>query len=68
MQFSNNELYILINQLGNRWLVDADLSGANLRGAQLRLANLSGANLSGADLSKTNLGGANLTIPSPKMK
>ena len=38
----------------------ADLSGANLRGADLSEANLSGANLSGADLSEANLSGAYL--------
>jgi len=54
------------------WLDDeeggeqADLSGANLRGAylsgaNLRGANLSGANLSGAYLSDANLRGANLS-------
>jgi hypothetical protein len=38
----------------------ADLSGANLSGANLSRANLSGANLSRADLSGANLSGANL--------
>ncbi len=38
----------------------ADLSGAGLSGADLRYANLSGANLSGADLSGANLSGARL--------
>jgi hypothetical protein len=33
----------------------ADLSGANLSGANLRYADLSGANLSGANLSDANL-------------
>ena len=38
----------------------ADLSGANLRGADLRDADLGGANLRGADLRDADLGGANL--------
>ena len=38
----------------------ADLSGANLSRADLSGANLSRANLSGADLSGANLSGANL--------
>ena len=41
-------------------LRDADLSDANLGGADLRDADLSNANLSGANLSDANLGGANL--------
>ena len=41
-------------------LRDADLSGANLWDANLRDANLSGANLSGANLRDANLSGANL--------
>ena len=49
-----------------RWLNDdkygrrADLSGANLRYADLRDAYLGGANLSGADLRDADLGGAYL--------
>ena len=38
----------------------ANLSGANLSGADLSEANLSGANLSWANLSEANLRGANL--------
>jgi hypothetical protein len=38
----------------------ADLSGANLSGADLRYADLSGANLSGADLRDADLSGADL--------
>ena len=41
-------------------LRDANLWGANLRGADLRGANLWGANLRGADLRDANLWGANL--------
>ena len=41
-------------------LSDADLIGANLRGADLIDANLRGANLRGADLIDANLSGANL--------
>ena len=50
-----------------KWLNDkkggscADLSGADLRYANLRRANLSGADLSGADLRYANLSGANLS-------
>ena len=49
-----------------KWLNDeeggerADLSGANLRSADLRSADLSGADLRSADLSGANLSGANL--------
>jgi hypothetical protein len=42
-------------------LFGADLSGANLSWANLSGADLSGANLSGADLSWANLSGANLS-------
>jgi len=42
-------------------LSDADLRGANLRGANLSDADLSDANLRGADLSGANLRGANLS-------
>ena len=43
------------------FLSDADLSEANLTGANLTKAPLSGANLTEADLSKANLTGADLT-------
>jgi len=46
--------------LRNADLRDANLSGADLYGANLSGANLSGANLSGADLRDANLSGANL--------
>ena len=39
---------------------EANLSGANLYGADLRKADLCGANLHGADLCEANLCGANL--------
>ena len=42
-------------------LKEANLSGANLNGANLRRANLNGANLSGANLAKANLSDANLS-------
>ena len=42
------------------FLGGADLSEANLRGADLIKANISEANLGGADLSKANLSGGNL--------
>jgi uncharacterized protein YjbI with pentapeptide repeats len=59
-------------RLHSRWLAgdpagvranlsDANLSGANLRHATLSLANLSDANLSGANLSHANLSDANLS-------
>ena len=41
--------------------VKANLSGADLSGADLSWANLSGADLSGADLRWANLSGANLS-------
>ena len=40
---------------------NANLSAANLSGAELKGANLSGANLSGAELGGANLSGANLS-------
>jgi len=43
------------------WGCRADLSGANLSGANLYRADLSGANLYRADLSGANLSGANLS-------
>ena len=39
----------------------ANLTGADLTGADLSYANLTGANLTGADLTDVNLTGANLT-------
>ena len=50
----------------NQWqeenpTVKADLSGADLGGANLTRANLTGADLGGANLTRANLGGANLT-------
>ena len=42
-------------------LRSADLSGADLSGADLRSANLSGADLSGANLRSADLSGANLS-------
>jgi uncharacterized protein YjbI with pentapeptide repeats len=47
-----------IKSLSGADLSEANLSGANLLGADLSEANLSGANLSGADLSEANLSGA----------
>ena len=41
--------------------VRADLSEANLSGANLRVVDLSDANLRGADLSEADLSGANLS-------
>ena len=50
----------------NRWRLDnpeiiTNLSGANLRRANLREADLSGVNLRWANLSNANLLGANLS-------
>ena len=70
MKISAEKLQEIIKSHG-RWLRneeggeranlrDAYLSGANLRGADLRDANLSDAYLSGADLRGANLRGANL--------
>lgn len=42
-------------------LINANLSGVNLRGIDLSEADLNGVNLSNADLSYTNLRGANLS-------
>jgi Pentapeptide repeats (8 copies) len=46
---------------GGIWLVDADLSGANFTGADLRNANLEFANLTGAIFKGANLTTARLT-------
>jgi uncharacterized protein YjbI with pentapeptide repeats len=42
-------------------LVDATLTGTNLRGARLNKADIRGANLQGADLEDAVLYGADLT-------
>jgi len=42
-------------------LIEANLNGADLRGANLIEANLNGADLRGADLNKANLSGADLS-------
>jgi len=60
MQFTSNELYALFNQPGLRWLVGADLSGANLSRAKLTGAYMGGANLRGAKLIGAFLGAADL--------
>src|SRR5574344_625855 len=59
---ANHKLWIDSNsKYGNRAdLSDADLRGANLRGADLSDADLLGANLRGADLLGADLSGANL--------
>jgi hypothetical protein len=55
-----------ILRLHQKWWIDdpkgvrADLSGADLSGANLRSADLRSANLSGADLRSADLSGANL--------
>ena len=57
-----------ILRLHELWLNDdengvrANLSMANLSGADLSRADLSGANLSGANLSRANLSGADLSV------
>ena len=69
-QYTESELASILN-LYKAWIIGedygkrADLSGANLREADLRRADLSGAdlreaNLRGADLSEADLSGANL--------
>jgi hypothetical protein len=50
-----------IADLSEANLIDANLSGANLRGANLIDANLSGADLSEANLIDANLSGADLS-------
>ena len=62
--FDREKFLELLNESKTKaaeYLRRADLSGANLRGADLRRADLSGANLRGADLSGANLSGANLS-------
>jgi len=61
MEFTQKELYFLLNSSRPLWLRRVNLSGADLSGANLTNADLSGANLSGANLSDANLSGANLT-------
>ena len=56
-----NEVILEIESLCNANLSNADLRGANLRAADLSEANLSGANLRYADLSEANLSGADLS-------
>ena len=51
----------VLADLSNADLRGADLSNADLSNADLRYANLRGADLSNADLSNANLRGANLS-------
>ncbi len=54
--------YDLANtNLSGGYLVDEDLSGANVSNSNLKGADLTGSNLSGANLTNSNLMGANLT-------
>jgi hypothetical protein len=55
------ERYAIDKNLSGMDLRNADLHGANLRGANLRGANLNCANLGSADLGYANLRGANLS-------
>ncbi|NEP90455.1 MAG: low-complexity protein [Okeania sp. SIO2C2] len=64
--YSNCLGVFAFNEIVGSFLRDADLSGANLRDANLIRADLSGAdlsgaNLSGADLTRADLSGANLS-------
>ena len=52
---------IAAERLPEEWQVGIDLSGADLRGANLRWADLRGANLRWADLRGADLSGANLS-------
>ena len=61
MQFTSNELYILLNQPGPLWLTSADLSEGNLMFSDLTGANLVYANLVKTNLSAARLSGANLS-------
>ena len=65
-QFDRAEVLKLLKDGCKKAILDYDLRGANLRGANLRGADLRGANLSeanlrGADLSEANLRGADLS-------
>ena len=65
-QFDRAEVLKLLKDGCKKAILDYDLRGANLRGANLRGADLRGANLSeanlrGADLSDANLRGADLS-------
>jgi hypothetical protein len=53
-------LAVCVAAKAKAYLREANLSGADLRGADLREADLSGANLRGADLREANLSGADL--------
>ena len=64
-QYTESELASILN-LHKAWIIGedygkrADLSGADLREADLREANLSGADLREADLRRADLSGADL--------
>ena len=55
MQFSKNELDLLLSQPKPLMLVDADLKDAEMIGADLSEARLSGANMSNTNLSDAEL-------------
>ena len=59
-QFDREEVLKLLKRGRKQAILDYDLKGANLKGANLKGADLKGANLKGADLSGANLKGADL--------
>ena len=60
MKFNKNEVLALLARGCKKAILDYDLRGADLRGANLTDADLRGANLRGADLRGANLRGADL--------
>ena len=59
--FNREEVLELLGKGCKKAVLDYDLSGADLSGADLRRANLSGADLSDADLRRANLRRADLS-------
>ena len=60
-QFDRAEVLKLLKDGCKKAILDYDLRGADLRGANLSEANLRGADLRGANLSEANLRGADLS-------
>ena len=60
MKFNKNEVLALLARGCKKAILDYDLRGADLRGANLTDADLRGANLRGADLRGTDLTDADL--------
>ena len=68
MQFTSNELYVLLSSLKPLWLFAVDLSCAVLCGAHLSAAQHSRASLSGVNLTRARLRGAPWSVPAWAMR